>query len=274
MNIESLLARIEYAGSRRPDDQTLRAMHRAFLTAIPYEGIDVYLRRPVGLDVAAIYAKIVRSGRGGWCFEMNTLLCWALRELGFAVERLNSTVCPSGPEHYDDGGHMLLRVTIDGVSWLADAGFGNGLLEAIPLREGAHRQFFHTFGLERDDSGRRWKFTNQAHDPHGFYVFAQTPTTDDTFAPTCARYQDDPASSWRSRLNCMIYEHNGDYHELRGRVYMHVTHAGKSRAEVGSQHAFAALLRETFKLMLHDEDVELLWRKVCADHDAWLAARG
>jgi N-hydroxyarylamine O-acetyltransferase len=273
MNIDALLARIGYDGARAPTAQTLRGVHRAFVTAIPYEGIDVYLQTPVGVDLPEIYDKIVRRSRGGWCFEMNTLLSWALRELGFDVERLSSTVRAETPETYDDGGHMLLRVRIDGADWMADAGFGNGLLEPIPWRVGPHTQYFHTYHMEPIADGRYWRFTNQARDPGGYFVISLAPTSDETFLPSCSAYQNNPASSWRARLNCLIYAANGDYHELRGRIYAHVTRSGKARSEIADQDQFASCLRNTFKINLDAPVLSLLWDKVCADHEVWLSTR-
>ncbi len=36
----------------------------------------------------AFYQKIVVEGRGGWCHELNGLLCWALQHLGFKATML------------------------------------------------------------------------------------------------------------------------------------------------------------------------------------------
>ena len=42
------------------------------------------LGRPVRIDLAGIEAKLVRGGRGGYCFEQNRLLAAALGALGVA----------------------------------------------------------------------------------------------------------------------------------------------------------------------------------------------
>src|SRR3954451_21382564 len=88
MELAAYLARIGYAGPVRPDLSTLRAVHRAHLQAIPYDSLDVQLGRPLTLDPAAAYDKIVRRRRGGWCYEMSGLLGWALGEIGFSVPRM------------------------------------------------------------------------------------------------------------------------------------------------------------------------------------------
>ena len=83
MRVDQYLARIGVTAPIRPDLETLRAIHRAHLLAISYENFDVLFNRPVTINIPAIYEKIVENRRGGWCYEMNGLLGWALQELGF-----------------------------------------------------------------------------------------------------------------------------------------------------------------------------------------------
>lgn len=88
MKLHDYLARIEYRGPLATDLACLSAIHRQHLLAIPYEDLDVQLGRPLDLDPERIFEKIVTGRRGGWCYEMNGLLCWALREIGFEVQRM------------------------------------------------------------------------------------------------------------------------------------------------------------------------------------------
>ena len=80
MELSAYLHRIGFDGRVRPDLATLRAIHRAHQYAIPFENLDVQLHRPVVLDVEANYDKIVHQRRGGWCYEMNGVMGWALKQ--------------------------------------------------------------------------------------------------------------------------------------------------------------------------------------------------
>ncbi len=60
----------------------------AHLRAIPYENLDVQLGRPVTIGRDAVLDKVIGRGRGGWCYEMNGVLGWALEQLGFKITRL------------------------------------------------------------------------------------------------------------------------------------------------------------------------------------------
>ena len=83
MQLAAYLDRIGYSGSTLPSRDTLFAVHRAQAYSIPYEGLDMQLGRPVDLDPVRTFDKLVLQRRGGWCYETNGLLGWALGEMGF-----------------------------------------------------------------------------------------------------------------------------------------------------------------------------------------------
>ncbi len=135
IDIDRYFARIGYRGAPRANLDTLRALTELHPAAIPFEAIDVFLRRPVDLSAGAIQAKLIDGGRGGYCFEQNGLLKQVLTALGFTVEGLIARVFWMRP---DDAPplpltHMALRITIDDERWLADVGFGSCVAGA-PLR--------------------------------------------------------------------------------------------------------------------------------------------
>src|SRR5215213_4342750 len=82
------LHRIGHAGSRAPTLATLRAIIAAHAATIPYENIDVLLGRPPKLDLESLQQKMIRGGRGGYCFEHNMLLRGGLLALEFTVMSL------------------------------------------------------------------------------------------------------------------------------------------------------------------------------------------
>jgi len=134
IDIEAYFARIGYAGPRRPDLETLGAVHARHPAAIPFENLDPLLGRPVSLDPAALQAKLVAERRGGYCFEQNTLLKAALEALGFRVTVFAARVIwmlPAGRPP-NPRAHMVLKVEGEGVAHIADVGFG-GLLSAAPV---------------------------------------------------------------------------------------------------------------------------------------------
>jgi N-hydroxyarylamine O-acetyltransferase len=133
--LDQYLERIGFYGTVRPDFETLKALHAAHANAIPFEGLDPLLGRPVKLDLASVQAKLVDSRRGGYCFEQNVLFKTALEAIGFKVTGLTGRVrwmslpdSPLGPRV-----HMLLKADLPDGPYLADVGFGACVLDA-PLR--------------------------------------------------------------------------------------------------------------------------------------------
>jgi N-hydroxyarylamine O-acetyltransferase len=147
-DLGSYLARIGYRGPLEPTAATLHALHLAHATHIPFENLDILLGRPIRLDLDSLQAKIVAAGRGGYCFEQNTLFAAVLRELGFDVTLLAARV-RLGATRVLPRTHMALRVRAGDAHWLADVGFGaSGLF--LPLAfgdEAAVRQFAWDYRL-------------------------------------------------------------------------------------------------------------------------------
>jgi N-hydroxyarylamine O-acetyltransferase len=133
IDIEAYRARIGHTGPLAPTSETLRALHYAHATSIPFENLDVYFKRPLLLDLESLQAKLVARRRGGYCFEHNTLFASVLESIGFAVTRLAARV-RMGATAIRSRSHMILSVDLAGEPYLTDVGFGGaGLLYPIRL---------------------------------------------------------------------------------------------------------------------------------------------
>ena len=133
IDVSAYFARIGYAGPSTPDLDTLRALQLCHAQTIPFENLNPFVGWPVRLDAASLQQKLVRDGRGGYCYEHNLLLSHVLRALGFDVTWLGARVTMNLPEHAVGGRtHMLLLVTL-GAPYIVDVGFG-GLTLTAPLR--------------------------------------------------------------------------------------------------------------------------------------------
>ena len=135
VDLDAYFARIGYRGPRTPTLETLRALAARHPDAIPFEAIDVLLGRGIDIAPAAVDAKLIHGRRGGYCYEQNGLMRRVLAALGFGVEGLAARVRWMAPAANPPvpRTHMVLRVTLDGVPWLVDVGFGGNTLPA-PLR--------------------------------------------------------------------------------------------------------------------------------------------
>ena len=97
---------------------------RAHIASIPFESFDVLLGRPIRLDPEGLQAKIVARRRGGYCFEHGSLMHAALDTVGFAPVRHAARVVLFEPRHESGRQHMFLTVTISGITYVVDPGFG------------------------------------------------------------------------------------------------------------------------------------------------------
>jgi N-hydroxyarylamine O-acetyltransferase len=127
LDLASYMSRVEYTGELRPSVECLHALHLAHATHVPFENIEVLLRRPMPLDLESLWRKLVVDRRGGYCFEQNTLFAAVLEQVGFRVRRLAARV-RMGAAGVRPRLHMLLAVEADGRQWLADVGFGGDAL--------------------------------------------------------------------------------------------------------------------------------------------------
>lgn len=124
--VDGYFERIGYDGPRTLSLETLIGIHQAHTRSIPFENLNPLLGLPVTLDINSIYNKIVLQGRGGYCFEQNTLFNYIITSLGFESTGLAARVMWNVAEGVvPPRGHMLLMVKFKGSPYIADTGFGS-----------------------------------------------------------------------------------------------------------------------------------------------------
>jgi len=130
--------RIDYRGPADPTLEVLQDLMTAHTRTIPFENLDPVLGVPVDdLSAAALTDKLVRRGRGGYCYEHNGLMGYVLTQIGFQVRRLAGRVIwmqgPDAPLPAQT--HTVLAVRFPGaqVTYLVDVGFG-GQTPTSPIR--------------------------------------------------------------------------------------------------------------------------------------------
>ncbi|MFI6574954.1 arylamine N-acetyltransferase [Nocardiopsis sp. NPDC050513] len=190
LDLDAYLERVGLEGELPPTLDTLRALQRAHLAAIPFENLQIVLDRPVRLDIASLTDKMVRNRRGGYCYEQNLLFAAVLDRLGFTFTALAARVLVGAEGSARPATHALLKVDLEGSPWLADVGFGGGgLLEPFPLADG-HQEVQGGWPLRldrtevvgadewllRSHNGREWRvmysFTTTAQLPQDYTVFS------------------------------------------------------------------------------------------------------
>jgi len=155
LNTTAYLDRIAYSGGTEPSAETLRALHRAHMLAVPFENLDIQLGRPIVCAEESFLHKIVTERRGGFCYELNGAFAALLRALGFRVAMLSARVAGADGRYGREFDHLTLRVVDTFVdarvdtrvnilrdvvptgphsTWLADVGFGDSFIEPLLLQ--------------------------------------------------------------------------------------------------------------------------------------------
>ena len=262
MNLRAYLDRIRFNGEPRTDLATLRAVHRGHLANIPYENLDVAMGRRVCIEIAPIFDKIVTRRRGGWCYEMNGLLAWALEEIGFAVTRMAAGVMRIANGDAAIGNHLVLRIDLDR-PYLADVGFGDGMLEPVPIVEHIFRHDFLDYRLEDLGDGW-WRFHNHPLGGTPSFDFELKPAERALLANKCEWLQTAPESPFVQ--NAVAQRHMPNrLAMIRGRTLKVLTPAGLSTQKINSAAEYLDTLRDTFDLDV--PEAASLWPKIVARHE-------
>ena len=158
MNKEKVSAYFARIGLTMPEKveptvELMQQLHYAHVTHVPYENLDILRRKPLSLDPDDLYRKVVEEQRGGYCFELNGLFGWLLRELGYQVEDFAGRYL-RGETAVPMRRHRILRVTCnDGSQWCCDVGIGD-TCPRYPVKmvlDVDQHQCGETYRFEHDD---------------------------------------------------------------------------------------------------------------------------
>ena len=95
--MDAYLARIGLSEAKlNADAESLRLLQRSHLLTVPFENLDIHWKRPIVIDTAKFFDKIIGKKRGGFCYELNGLFNELLVSLGFETRltRLAFSMAP------------------------------------------------------------------------------------------------------------------------------------------------------------------------------------
>ncbi|MDH2428391.1 arylamine N-acetyltransferase [Sphaerisporangium sp. TRM90804] len=270
MTIDPMLHRIGHHGPVDAGPETLSALHRAWRRAVPYENLDIQLGRPISLEPDALFDKLVRRRRGGYCYEQNAGLAMLLRLAGFEVTMVEAGVLRAARGEAMWGNHNALLVDLDGRRWLADAGIGDGFVEPLPLREGPHIQEGLTYRLERLDPGT-WRFHHHPGGTIASYDFRLSPRDIADFAARSRELSTSAESTYVTTLMA-ARPAGGSTLVLLSRTLRRLGAGGRTSRTIGDLDEFARTLSTDFLVPLDDlgeSGLARLWHKTGTQDDLW-----
>lgn len=200
-----------------PGPELLAELQLAHLLSVPFENLDIARGRAIVLDPDRIFAKVVERGRGGYCYELNSLFARLLRSVGYEVTLVSARVARDDGTFSPEFDHLTLLVGGDDGTgsgrWLVDVGFGDAFSVPIPLVD----------GVEVDDRGHRTRLVDRGdhwvyqddrvasdaaspgHEEIGWrprYRFSSTPQHLDAFGARNRWQQSSPDSHFTRQSVC------------------------------------------------------------------------
>ena len=247
--LHEYLKRIHYGGPIEPINAVLVALQLAHLRTVPFENLDIHLKRPIVLDVERLFDKIVHRNRGGFCYECNGLFTALLQTIGFNVTMLSAGVARQSGGYSPDFDHMTLRVDLE-EPWLVDVGFGDSFIQPLRLQKELEqfdgRKFFRfqendgIWILEERDGEKPWM-------PQ--FRFSLKPREFPEYVPMCEYHQTSPESTFTQKRVCSLLTESG---RITLSDWKLITTRDNKREEraLNSQSEYDQTLRELFSMIL------------------------
>jgi N-hydroxyarylamine O-acetyltransferase len=133
--LAAYLRRIDVATPDQPDLAALARLQLSHLLCVPFENLDIHRGVPIVLEPTAIFDKVVRRNRGGYCYELNSAFAALLLTLGYGVDMVAARVATDHGGFGRDLAHLTLVVRVPGttIPYLVDVGFGDAFTKPLPL---------------------------------------------------------------------------------------------------------------------------------------------
>ncbi|AUI61939.1 arylamine N-acetyltransferase [Amycolatopsis sp. BJA-103] len=245
MDVAAYLDRLGLDRPASTDVAALRVLQERHLSVVPFENLSIHLGEPIVLETEALFDKIVRRRRGGFCYELNGLFAALLRELGFdATLKAAKVFRPDGTlgPPFD---HAAVRVELD-EPWLSDVGFGR--FSRFPLRLSATES-------QADPDGEflildaAYGDIDVVQDGKPQYRLEQRSRTLDEFIPTAFWQSASPESDFTRGPRCSLPTKHGRV-TLAGDKLIVTTHGVREETRLSSDQEILDVYRKEFGIEL------------------------
>jgi N-hydroxyarylamine O-acetyltransferase len=250
MDIEAYLERINYTDPTAVSAEVLRLLQLAHLRTVPFENLSIHAGEPILLNDEALFEKIVRRHRGGFCYELNGLFAALLRTLGFEVAMLSAQVANAEGVFGPDFAHMTLVVTL-AERWLVDVGFGDSFLEPLLLNTDSEQmQGDRSYRIVREGERLVLSQRSNGDDWKPQYRFTLKPYQYPDYSDMCHYHQTSAQSHFTQARICSRATPEGriSLSDLR----FIETAGGRRQERLISEEEYATMLREQFGIVLRE----------------------
>lgn len=247
------LQRLGYDAPPPPTLQTLQDLQLRHVCTFAFESLSTLLHLPVPIDLPNVEQKVLLDGRGGYCYELNQMFLVLLQELGFDARGITGRVVMGGPADARTARtHRLSLVTLEGVRYITDVGFGGMVpssplqLDTLAVQATAHEPYRLTF----DGQGSYTLWAQVAQAWRGLYVFDLQVQADIDYTIGNWYVSTHPDSPFVGQLKVALLA-PGRRHTLGNANYaLHYLDRPSEKRVLGSADELMELLQETFGIRL------------------------
>jgi arylamine N-acetyltransferase len=279
--VEDYLAHIGVDHAAAPSVDALAELQARHLERVVFENLEIQCGRPTTVDYGESAERIVKRGRGGYCFHLNGAFGLLLEALGYDVSRRRATVQPppgTGPgrllNHLVVLVHSLPTSANPEGTWWTEVGLGDGSIRPLALRAGLCEDDPYTYEIQPSPvyaSG--WRLLQRDGEGAGVVDVDTEPPQAAELAAAHERLATSPESRF---VRTATVQRRGArvLHRLRARTLSRVERGATQTTVLADEGEWFGALADVFDLPLPDVDAaerRALWQRVCAQHDAWAA---
>lgn len=234
------------------------------MRSVPFENLDIGLKRPIQLSEEELWEKIIVLKRGGFCYELNGLFAWLLKQIGFDVTYLNARVFNREGNLSIEFDHLALLVKIPNQAggWLADVGFGDSFNEPLSFAKDGEQvqgaalsgeaasKGLRAYKLEQTPDGYiTWQKNYDGSWERQYFFDLQPRNFPADYESACLYHQTSPESSFTR--GSIISRATTDGRVSLEDGWLIVTTDGKrEKIPIANDEEYHALLKEHFGVVL------------------------
>jgi arylamine N-acetyltransferase len=280
--VEDYLAHIGAGDASAPSLAALAELQARHLERVVFENLEIQRGRPTTVDYAESAERIVKRGRGGYCFHLNGAFGLLLEALGYEVSRRRGTVQPP-PETAPSRLLNHLVVLVHGLptsanpegTWWTEVGLGDGCTQPLALRPGIRDDAPYTYELQPSPVyAGGWRLLQADGDGFGIVDVDSEQAQAAEVAAAHERLATSPESGFVRTATFQRRDARG-VDRLRARTLSRVERGAMRKTLLADEGEWFGALADVFGLALADvaaAEPRALWQRVCAQHEAWAAS--
>ena len=246
--------RINYTGTREISPENLALLQKGHLYNVPYENLDQMNSVPLSLTPEGVYKKIVTAHRGGYCFENQGLLCYALRSLEYDVVQYAGRFM-NEPGVIQMRRHRILVVTIGGEKYVCDVGMRSEtsrvplkLVEGLVQTDGVGeykyvKDNFYGWVIMQKLPEKEWK---------PLYGFTEEVQVDDDFVMPSFFCEKHPDSPFNTIMKIAIYTPDSNLNIVDNEYKVYRMGKCVEESVIENEHEARKMLKEKFGITVPD----------------------